>query len=148
MLDEYAVKLRANVVASTLTAAKPFRALYLGPMNPYSFPRPFLTLSLTRLVPIASASDDRVFTVHVHLGIATDVKETDANDEILDKIAAVEDYLDSIRTTGVKEGANGFDLNAWDITWPDASTTSRVATAIAKQEVIVKVKRGENRAVT
>ena len=76
----------------------------------------------------------------------TDVSSSDPHEDLLDKIGAVDDYLDSLIDTGVIEGAEGFDQRSWLFGYPRGSSGSRVATATATETFVVKVEREQNRA--
>ena len=77
------------------------------------------------------------------LRVVTDVVVADPLSAVLDKVTAIEDYLDDIIDTGVIEGAEGFDDRVWSFEYPSAG--ARMAVATATQTFIVKVERGNNR---
>jgi hypothetical protein len=108
-------------------------------------PRPFMTLQLTRTRPIGATENDKVIEATMSLHLVTDVAAADPHDAILDKVGAVDDYLDSIIDTGVIEGAEGFDDRAWTFDYPKTAAGARVASAQATQMFVVKVERGQNR---
>ncbi len=83
--------------------------------------------------------------VAMSLRIVTDVSAEDPHAAILDKIGAVEDYLDGLIDTGVLEGAEGFDDRVWKFEYPKSTSGARVAMASAEQTFIVKVERQQNR---
>lgn len=144
-IQELANKLRTNLVADPPTAAKPFRQVEVGETGVEAYPRPFLSLSLSKVRPAATVDNDKAVEVTMTLGVVTDVSAADPHSEILDKVGAVEDYLDSIIDTGVIEGAEGFDHRVWTFEYPRATAGARVARADATQAFVVKVERGYNR---
>jgi len=144
-VTELVTKLRANLVADPITAAKPFRRVEIGDAGFEEYPRPFLNVALTRMRTIGAMDDDNLVEAAARLRLVTDVTAADPHAAILDKIGAVDDYLDSLIDTGVIEGAEGFDDRVWTINYPKATAGARVATAEATQTFIVKVQRGQNR---
>jgi hypothetical protein len=64
---------------------------------------------------------------------------------VLDKIGALEDYLDGIVDAGVLEGAEGFDDRIWTFEYPNTTSGARAAAATASQTFVVKVQREHNR---
>jgi len=138
-------KLRTNLVADPPTATKPFRRIEVGEAGVDSYPRPFLSLRLSKVGPIATTDNDKAFEVAMLLTVVTDASAADPHSEILDKVGAVEDYLDSIIDTGVIEGAEGFDDRVWTFDYPRATAGARVAAATASQTSVVKVEREYNR---
>jgi hypothetical protein len=145
-IQELANKLTLNLVADRPTPAKPFRKVVAGDVGAGEYPRPYLALRITRAKPVGVMDDDKLWEVTTVLKVVTDVSAADPHDAILDKIGAVDDYLDSIRDTGVIEGAEGFDVRDWAITYPKTTSGARVAEAVAEQTFIVKVQRQQNRA--
>jgi len=77
--------------------------------------------------------------------IVTDVGQTDPHAEIIDKIGAVDDFFDNTIETGLIDGAQGFDDRNWQIDIPVVTSGSRTAGAAARQSMIVKVERNQNR---
>lgn len=144
-IEELTDKLEANLVADPPTAVKPFRRIGIAGGGVEEFPRPFLSLELTRARPIGVSDDDKLVQVSMRLRIVTDVATPDPHEAILDKIGAVEDYFDAIVDTGVIEGAEGFDDREWAFDYPRATAGARVATATATQTFVVKVEREHNR---
>ncbi len=144
-LAELAAKLTANLVADPPTGAKPLRGLTVGAGSVMACPRPFMALRLARTRTIAVMDDDKVLAATVLLTLVTDVSASDPHDALLDKIGAVEDYLDSLIDIGVMEGTEGSDDREWTFEYPSATTGARVVSAQAVQTLIVKVERGQNR---
>ncbi len=144
-IEELTAKLRTNLVADPPTASKPFRRVEVGEAGVEEYPRPFLTLTLTRVRPIGTTDNDKVTEVTVALRLVTDVSASDPHAEILDKVGAVDDYLDSIVDSGVIEGAEGFDDRVWKFDYPRATAGARVGCADAAQTFVVKVEREYNR---
>jgi hypothetical protein len=144
-MDEFVSKLGLNLAAEPPTVTKPFRkvAVSLGTSEEYA--RPFLTVRVARVEPVAAVDDDRIFEVSLKLRMVTDVTAADPHGSIFDKIGAIEDYLDGIRDTGVIVGAEGFDRRAWTIEYPRPASAARTATAEATEVIVVKVQRGQNR---
>lgn len=145
VIEELTTKLSDNLVADPPTAVKPFRRVEVGGAGYEEYPRPFLTLALTRTRPIGVTGDDRLIEVTMTLRIVTDVSASDPHAAMLDRSGALDDYLDSIADTGVLEGAEGFDDRAWTFEYPAATSGSRVAAATAAQTFVVKVEREQNR---
>lgn len=143
-IDELVNKLRTNLAAIPPTAAKPFR-IEVGDAGVQEYPRPFLTVRLVRTRPIGVVDDDKVMEVATTLRMVTDVSASDPHGAMLDKIGALDDYLDSIRNSGVIAGAEGFDDRVWTFDYPRPTSGSRVASAEATQSFIVKVQRTFNR---
>ena len=107
-IEELTTKLRTNLVADPPTATKPFRRVEIADTGVEQYPRPFLTLLLTRTQPVGVADNDRLVEVTMTLRVVTDVAASDPHAAMLDTIGAVEDYFDSILDAGVIEGAEGF----------------------------------------
>ncbi len=145
VVDELVNKLRTNLAAIPPTATKPFRRVEVGDSALEEYPRPFLTVRLVRARPIGVVDDDKVMEVTTALRMVTDVSASDPHGAILDKIGALDDYLDSTRNSGVIAGAEGFDDRGWTFDYPRATSGSRVATAEATQTFVVKVQRTFNR---
>jgi hypothetical protein len=144
-IEELTAKLKTNLVDDPPTAAKPFRRIGIGASGVEEYSRPFLTLELTRARPVGVIDNDKLVQVSMTLRVITDVSASDPHEAILDKIGAVEDYLDSIVDSGVIEGAEGFDDREWMLDYPRATAGARVAAAIATQTFVVKVEREHNR---
>lgn len=144
-VDELVTKLTANLVAEPPTSTKPFRRVAVGEACADEYARPFLTLRLTKAIPIGTANDDKLFEISMKLRLVTDITAVDAHGDILNKIGAIEDYLDSIRNTGVLDGSEGFDDREWLFSYPTPTSGARVAVAEAAQSCIVKVQRQHNR---
>lgn len=137
--------MRANLAANPPTATKPFRRVEAGEAGVEEYGRPFLTVHLLRTRPIGVTDDDRVFEISLALRMVTDVTAADPHGAMLDKIGAVEDYLDGIRDTGVIAGAEGLDDRAWTFAYPRQTSGARTAVAEAQQTFVVKVQRAYNR---
>ena len=144
-IAELADKLQENLVADPPTAVKPFRRIEVGAAGEEEYPRPFLTLALTRAAPVSVVDNDKAIKVTMALRLVTDVWAGDPHGAMLDKIGAVDDYLDSLVDSGVLEGAEGFDDRAWTFEYPRTTAGARVAVASGEQTFVVKVERGQNR---
>ncbi len=144
-IDELVSKLRTNLVASPTTATKPFANVEIGTDGVEASPRPFLTASLRRTRPVSVTDNDKIIEVAMTLHIVTDVTASDPHAAVLDKIGAVDDYLDSLIDTGVLDGAEGFDDRAWKLDYPHTTSGARVVTASAMQSFVVTVERNQNR---
>lgn len=144
-VDALMTKLRANLVASPPTATKPFRRIEIGEGGVGEYPRPYMTLALSRVRPIGAVDNDKVFEVTMTLRLVTDATAADPHGAMLDKIGATEDYLDGIVDTGVLEGSEGYDDRVWTFGYPRTTSGARAATAEAMQTFVVKVQRGQNR---
>lgn len=144
-IDEFLSKLITNLAAEPPTGTKPFRRVVIGEAAADEHPRPFLAVRLTRAAPIGAVDDDKLFEVELRLRLVTDVTGGDTHGEMLNKVGAIEDYLDGIRNTGVLDGAEGFDDRAWTFTYPTATSGARLAAAEAAQSCVVKVRRSQNR---
>lgn len=144
-IEALTARLRANLVADPPTASKPFRRVQVAQADVQEFPRPFVTLLLTRARPIGAVDGDKLVEVSMTLRMVTDVSDSDPHAAMLDRIAAVEDYLDSLIDTGVIDGAEGFDQREWMFDYPRATTGARAASATATQTFVVKIERGYNR---
>lgn len=144
-IEELTDKLRTNLTADPPTVGKPFRrvAVHVGGVD--EFPRPFLTLHVTRARPIAVVDNDKLWAATMSLRAVADVRASDLHAELLDPIAAIEDYLDSLIDIGVLEGAEGFDDRVWSYEYTKTTAGSRVAAATAVQTFVVKVEREQNR---
>jgi hypothetical protein len=144
-IEELTDRLRDNLVADPPTADKPFRAVVVGAAGVGEFPRPFLSLQLSRSRAIGVADDDKVVEVAMTMRVVADISAADAHGGMLDKIGAVEDYFDSLIDTGVLEGAEGFDDREWTFDYPKTTAGARLMTASATQSFVVKVEREHNR---
>lgn len=144
-VDELVAKLRTNLSADPTTAAKPFRRVEIGLGEPESLPRPFLAVRVRGVRAVGVTDDDKVLEISVELRVVCDVLTAEPMTALLDQMGAVEDYLDSIRDTGVLDGAAGFDDRAWSVETSKTTAGSRVAWATATQTLIVKVQRTFNR---
>jgi hypothetical protein len=138
--------LRANLIADPPTASAPFRRIQEGHGAGTEHPRPFMTVRLVGTKLLGATDDDKVIRVAMVLRMVTDVSESDPHDAILDVVGTVDDYLDSIRESGVIEGAEGFDDRTWEFEYPRSTAGARLAAAEAEQSFVVKVKREQNRA--
>lgn len=144
-IDELVNKLRTNLAANPPTTTKPFRRVEVGDAGTVEYPRPFLTVRLVRARPIGVADDDKVMEVATGMRMVTDVAASDPHGAILDKIGALDDYLDSLRDSGVIDGAEGFDDRVWTFDYPRTTSGSRVAAAEATMTFVVKVQRTYSR---
>jgi len=144
-VQEFVAILRANLTADPPTASAPFRRIQEGSGAGTEYPRPFMTVRLTGTKLLGAMDDDKVIHVAMALRVVTDVADSDPHDAILDVAGAVDDYLDSVRDTGVIEGAEGFDDRTWKFEYPRATAGARLAAAEAAQSFVVKVKRVQNR---
>jgi hypothetical protein len=145
VVDELTTKLTDNLVADPPTAVKPFRRVEVANAGFEEYPRPFLALLLTRTGPVGVTQNDKLIEVTMTLRIVTDVSATNPHAAMLDKIGALDDYLDSIIDAGVLEGAEGFDDRVWAFEYPGTTAGARVAAATATQTFVVKVQREQNR---
>ena len=146
-IQELVLALRTNLVADPLTVSKPFRRVDEGPPAASQYPRPFLSVWLTKAEPTALTEGEKLLRVSAKLKLETDVLDDDPHDTILDKTGAVDDYFDSLITgaTGVTNGADGFEDRTWTFDYPAGSTGGRMASAECGLTFIVKVERGFNR---
>ena len=144
-IQEFVNKLQTNLIAEPPTATKPLRRVEVGDTGSEEYPRPFLSVRLTRVRPVGTSDNDKLIEVSSELRLVTDVSGSDPHDTVLDQLGAIEDYLDSIVDTGMLDGAEGFDDRTWSIDYPRFSSGMRLAVAEAKQVFIVKVERGQNR---
>ncbi|MEK6798052.1 MAG: hypothetical protein AABZ12_03735 [Planctomycetota bacterium] len=138
-------KFRTNLVADPPTAAKPFRKVAAGDVEATAFPRPLLVVRLLKARPVGIVDDDKLMEVTMALRVAVDVADADAYAALLDRVAAVDDYLDGLIDVGVIDGADGFDERHWAFGEPRAASGARLATAEGTQTCVVKVQRGYNR---
>jgi len=144
-IDQFVTLLRANLTAEPPTATKPVRRVEVGEAGSQEYPRPFLTVRLARVRPLATTDGDRIFDVSMELRLVTDVSSSDPHGTVLDKIGAIEDYLDGLIPAGVLDGSEGFEDREWTFEYPRSTSGTRVAAAKAVQTCVVKVKRGQNR---
>lgn len=144
-VDELIVKFRGNLVAEPPTAAKPFRRVEAGLGQAEDYPRPFLALRVTSIVPIGVTDDDKIMEATATMQAVIDATNADAQAGMLDAVGAIDDYLDSIHDTGVIEGSEGFDRREWRLQYSKTTAGSRVVSAEAAFQFVVKVKRGSNR---
>ena len=144
-MDALVNQLGANLVADPPTAGAPFRQVALGVGDAENYPRPFLTVRPLRARSVDVVDDDKLIEVTVELRLVTDVLGSDPLTPLLDRIGAVDDFLDGLRDGGVIEGAEGFDDRVWTFDQPRSTAGARLATASAAQAFIVKVKREQNR---
>jgi hypothetical protein len=144
-VDELVSKLRSNLVADPPTASKPFRKIEAGTGEVEHFSRPFLTVRAVRARAATVVDDDKVVELTVEMRIVADIAGNDPYTAVYDQIGAVEDYLDSIRDTGILDGTAGFDERTWALETSKASSGARVSVATAQQTLMVKVQRGFNR---
>ncbi len=143
-IQQFVTLLKNNLTAEPPTSTNPLRRVAVGEAGNQEYPRPYLAVRLIRFGPVATVDDDRMFQVISELRLVTDVTAADPHDAILEKIGAVENYLDTILDTGVIEGAEGFDDREWKIEYPKASSGARVAVAVATQTFVVNVDRQLN----
>lgn len=144
-IDELVNKLTVNLTADPPTASKPLRGVVVGDVGDDAHARPFLAVRLIQATPLGATSDDKVMEVSMRMRLVADIVATDPHGELLDRVGAVDDYLDSIRNSGVKEGAEGFDDRSWAFEYPTTTAGVRVAAAEAEQGFVVKVQRQQNR---
>ncbi len=144
-VDELVNKLRSNLSANPPTVTKPFWKVAVGAGGVEEYPRPFLTVHMLRARVVGTSDDDKAFEVTVRMRMVTDVSASDPHGAVLDRIGAVEDYLDSIRDSGVISGAEGPDDRTWSFDYPRTTSGARTATAEAEQTFVVKVQRTYNR---
>ena len=144
-IEELVTKLRANLVADPPTTAKPFRKVEAGIGDVDHYPRPFLTVRAVRARAASVIDGDKAIEVTIELRIVADILGVDPLTAVYDQMGAVEDYLDSIRGTGILDGTAGFDERTWALETSNSTSGARVSTATAQQTLIVKVQRGFNR---
>jgi hypothetical protein len=145
LLEALTANLRDNLVAQPPTVDRPFRSVAVGPVEAESYPRPFVSLALSRMRPITGVDGDRVFEVTTTLRIEVDVLAADPHPTLLDLIGAVEDCLDSLTDAGLPEGASGLDDRVWTCEHPRTTAGARAAAASANQTFTVIVERNHNR---
>ena len=144
-LDELANKLRAGLIASPPTSAKPLRRVEVGESGVEQYVRPFMTIAPVRARLIGVMDNDKLVEVVATLRLVSDVTEANPHDAVLGHVGAVEDYFDSIVDSGLLEGAEGFDVRTWSFQYPKGTAGARVASASAELSFIVKIERGQNR---
>ena len=144
-IEALTTSLAANLVADPPTTTKPFRRVAVGASKVEEYPRPFLTLMLTRTRPIGVTDNDKLVEVTMAMRLVTDVAQSDPHAAVLDKVGAIDDHLDSLIDTGILEGAEGFDNREWTFEYPSTTSGARVTAASAAQSFVVRVERGQNR---
>jgi hypothetical protein len=144
-VDELLELLRDGLIADPPTATKPFRHVIVGSADGSERARPFLTVSLVRARAIATTDGDKLIEASATIRAVTDVRESDAHGPLLDCVAAVDDFLDSLIDTGVIDGAEGFDDRVWSFDQPQPTAGPQLALATASWTFVVKVARGQNR---
>ncbi len=132
------------LVADPPTLSKPFRKVIEGEAGLVEYARPFITVKAVRAKPIGVTDDDKVMEVTVLCRLVTDVVEAGPTDALFDKVAAVDDYFDSIIQTGLIHGAEGLDNRSWEFGYPKETSGVRVAYAECMQTFVVKVAREAN----
>lgn len=144
-VDALIAKLRGNLVGDPPTTDRPFRSAVAGRADVTAHPRPFVSVAVTTFRPIATVDGDRLFEVTLETSVIVDVVDAEPHGTVLDLIAVVENYMDSIVDSGVTDGATGFDGREWKLEYPHATAGVRSASATSKQTVIVRVERSFNR---
>ncbi len=137
--------LQSNLVADPPTVLAPFRRIEVARAGLDEFPRPFLTLLLTRARLIGIVDNDKLVEVTMTMRLVTDVSASNPHEALLDKIGAVDDYFDSLIDSGIIEGAEGFDGRSWSFEYPRTTAGVRVASATATETFVVKIEREQNR---
>ncbi|MFQ5494197.1 MAG: hypothetical protein ACE5EX_02350, partial [Phycisphaerae bacterium] len=117
-VETLTASLRTGLVAEPPTATKPFRAVVVADAGVDELPRPFIALKLTRARPFGLMDGEKVMEVTVVLRIVADATAADAHAGLLDRVGAVDDYLDFLLDTGVLDGAEGFDDREWVFSYP------------------------------
>jgi len=145
-VDALITRLASGVVGDPPTPDKPFTRIVAGKVEPTSCARPFAAVAITGHRPVATIDGDRLFTVTLELSVVADIVDAQPQRPVLDLVAAVEDYMDSIVDTGVIEGASGFDDRDWAVLYPRERAGARVVSAVSKQSFVVRVERTFNRA--
>jgi len=143
-IQQFTTLLRDNLVAEPPTLSRPVRRVAVGESEDQEHPRPFLTIKLVRSRPVSTVDNDRVFEIAAEMRLVTDVIAADPHDALLDKVGAVENYLDTRIDSGVIDGAEGFDDREWKFEYSKSSSGARIAAAVATQTFVVKVEREEN----
>lgn len=136
--------LRENLTAEPPTAARPFRRVVVGDAAAHDHPRPFLAVRLIRVRPLSAIDGDRVVEAAFELRLVTDVTAAEPHDTLLDRVAAVENVLDSLVDEGLIDGAAGLDDRAWNHEFPRTGSGSRVAAAAAVLTVVAAIEREAN----
>jgi len=144
-LDAYVLALRNNLTVEPPTASKPFRRIAVGEAKLSEHPRPYLMVWLSKTRVVSAVSDDKLIELTLNLKAVTDATQNDSHGALLDAIGALDDYLDSLRDTGIIEGAEGFDLRSWMFEFPAQQAGARTCSASATDVVVVKVEREHNR---
>lgn len=135
-------KLTDNLVGSP--PAKPFRSLVFGSVEGEQGPRPILGLRLLATRAVGVTDDDKIQELTLVLGTAVDVIKQDPHEELLPILAALDDYLDGIRDTGLVDGAEGMDNGAWKFIYPESKSGARVLTAEMAVTVVLRIARENN----
>lgn len=144
-VDALIAKLGGNLVAEPPTVDRPFRSVVVGRVDAAAHPRPFVTVAVTTFRPVATVDGDRLFEVALEVAVLADVVDERPHAAMLDLVAVVEDYMDSIVDSGVIDGATGFDGREWRLDYPRTTAGVRSASATSMQTVVVRVERSFNR---
>jgi len=144
-LDALIDVLRANLIADPPTATKPLRLIGEGDGGATLHARPFMSVRIERARVLGVTDDDKIMEVAAGMRVVVDASGSSSRDAILDVVGAVDDYLDSIRDTGVIDGADGFDDRTWTFAYPKPIAGARMMTADASLPFVVRVARGFNR---
>lgn len=144
-LEALVTGLRDNLTADPPTAAKPLRRVVESAIGLAGQPRPALGVRLLRAEPIGTVDDDKLMAVTMLLEVSADAAGEASHEALLDVVGAIDDYLDSIRDTGVIEGADGLDERTWKLPAPKSVAGVRAATAEAEVTLVVRVQREYNR---
>lgn len=144
-MDALIDALRANLIADPPTATKPLRLVEEGDVSAAPHARPFMTVGIERTKVIGVTDDDKIVDVALRIRVGVDASTPAARDAILAVVGAVDDYFDSIRDSGVIEGADGLDDRTWTFAYPKSTAGARMMTAEATQPFVVRVARGFNR---
>jgi len=145
VIDAFVSLLRSNLVANPPTVVKPFRSIAIGDRGAQAYPRSFLVVQLSHAKVIGVMDNDKLIEVSMTLRIYADVTQADPHAVMLDTVATVDDYLDSLLDTGVIEGTMGFDDRDWTFEYAKTTSGARVVSAIGKQAFVVAVQRLQNR---
>ena len=145
-LDALIDRFRTNLIADPPTVTKPLRLVEEGDGGVTLHARPFMAVGIARVRVIGVTDDDRIIEVTAGMRVVVDASGASSRDAILDVVGAVDDYLDSIRDSGVIDGADGFDDRTWTFAYPKPIAGARMITAEASQPFVVRVARGFNRA--
>jgi hypothetical protein len=145
-IDALVSRLGDNLVANPPAPDRPFRCVEVSDATSDEFPRPFLTLRLTRTRLVSTFDNDMLVEVVAAMRVVTDVSASNPHAALLDQVGAVDDELDGIVDAGLIEGAQGFDDRGWSFEYPRGAAGSRVACATATLVFVVKIEREHNRA--